>query len=303
MYHGVVRRPLAVGDWCFVSEADFRKQMEYLAQWFEVVALADLPEKLKKKNAKPLAAITFDDGYANNYEVAWPVLKKMGLPATIFLNTALVGGGDTVWFCRVNDALARTGRKEVEFEGERFAIGTAAEKSRAGERVQEILKTIPQERMTAACEGLIRALGDDPERAMDEGSPFRMLSAGQIAEMASGGLVEFGAHTRTHTIMAGISDRRLSEEIDGSIDEVEGLTGRPCRTFAYPNGRREDYDGRAVEILKMRGISAAVTTIGGPNDAATPSLELKRYGIGADMPWHDFKLEIHHVKSALRREG
>lgn len=300
MYHGVVWRPLALNDWCFVQEADFAAQMEYVARWFDVVPLAELGRQ-SFASRRPLAAITFDDGYMNNYETAWPILKRLWLPATIFLNTALVGGDDTVWFCRLNDALARTKQNSVTCEGEALALGSVEAREAAGERLQEILKALPQERMEAACAALIRSLGDDPRRPLEADSPFRMLEPDQIREMAAGGLVEFGAHTRTHAILRGLSAERLREEIEGSLDDVRKLTGKPCRTFAYPNGRACDYDARATDILRGRGVAAAVTTIGGPNGKTTDPLELRRYGIGAQMPWRDFKLEIHHVKSALRR--
>lgn len=309
MYHGVVRQPLAVKDWCFIDESEFQKQMEYISYWFDVVPLTELYTQSYEAR-RPPAAITFDDGYANNHEVAWPILKKMRLPATIFLNTALIGSDDTVWFCRINDALARTMKKEVKCGGEVLSIATAEQKQAAGERIQEILKENRKvnmdggcrcgDRRSQVCEELIRSLGDDPGRPIGNESPFRMLSPNQIVEMSADGLIDFGAHTRTHAILSRLSDEDLREEIEGSIDEVEGLTGKPCRTFAYPNGRAEDYDERAMKILRERGIAAAVTTIAGPNNKSTDPLEMRRYGIGADMPWRDFKLEIHHVKNALR---
>lgn len=300
MYHGVVWRPLALKDWCFIHEADFERQMQYLSRHFNVVPLAELSRQ-SFQSTRPAAAITFDDGYMNNYDTAWPILKRLYLPATIFLNTALVGGDDTVWFCRINDALAKTRAKEATCRGETLRIETVEQKEAANERIQEILKIVPQNRLHSACEELIRSLGDDPRRPVDPDSPYRMLEPDQIKEMAAGGLIDFGAHTRTHTILSGLADEQLREEIEGSIDDVAKLTGKPCRTFAYPNGRACDYDERAMKMLRERGIAAAVTTIAGPNDKSTDPLQLRRYGIGADMPWHDFLLEIHHVKSALRR--
>lgn len=300
MYHGIVRRPLDVADWCFVSEADFDKQMQYLAAHFDVVPLPELPNRLAgPASARPLAAITFDDGYANNHEIAWPILKRYNLPATIFLNTALIGTADTVWFCRVNDALARTSRRELEWKGRSISIATAEEKSAASDLLQDSLKQLKANELKIACDQLVLDLGGDPRRQVAADSPFRMLSPSQVQEMAYDGLVEFGAHTRTHTILAPLPDDEMKHEIIGSIDDVAHLSGKPCRMFAYPNGRAEDYDARAMNMLQDRGM-IAVTTIPGPNTSQTSPLELKRYGIGAAMPWSAFLLEIHHVKAALR---
>ena len=87
MYHGVVRKPLAVPDWCFISEQNFSRQMEYLHRNFKVVSLTQAAEDLRENRInEPTAVITFDDGYQNVCDVAYPLLSRLGLPATVFLS-------------------------------------------------------------------------------------------------------------------------------------------------------------------------------------------------------------------------
>jgi peptidoglycan/xylan/chitin deacetylase (PgdA/CDA1 family) len=133
-----------------------------------------------------------------------------------------------------------------------------------------------------------------------------MLTRNAIAEMVASGLIEFGAHTHQHAILSRLSEEERLNEIRQSVDAVYQLTGRPCRCFSYPNGRTEDYDLETIDHLKACGIQMAVTTTSGPNNGATPVMELRRYGIGADLPMAEFHLTVGHFYyrslQLLRRE-
>jgi peptidoglycan/xylan/chitin deacetylase (PgdA/CDA1 family) len=146
----------------------------------------------------------------------------------------------------------------------------------------------------ATVRSTILALGDDPDSSIEDGSAFRMLDKKAIGEMVASGLIEFGAHTHRHAILSQLSEEERFNEIRQSIDAVYELTGRPCKCFAYPNGREEDYNSETIKDLKACGIEIAVTAISGPNDEKTPVLELRRYGIGADLLMDQFQLTVHH---------
>jgi peptidoglycan/xylan/chitin deacetylase (PgdA/CDA1 family) len=147
---------------------------------------------------------------------------------------------------------------------------------------------------------IIKMLGEDPRRPMELDSPFRMLTAQAVREMSGSGLVEFGAHTHTHPILARLSTEECKNEIEVSIRRVEEITGRPCKVFAYPFGGREDYSQDAVDILRNLGIRAAVTTLSGPNDMNSSPLELLRYGAGAGEQMVLFQLKVHHLIHGVR---
>jgi peptidoglycan/xylan/chitin deacetylase (PgdA/CDA1 family) len=142
---------------------------------------------------------------------------------------------------------------------------------------------------------IIRELGDEPTCPIAVGSPFRMLNSKAITEMAASGLIEFGAHTHTHAILSQLSIDEQRNEIERSIKAIRELTGRSCQLFAYPNGGARDYDGESMKILEEYGVHASVTAINEPNDRMTPPMELRRYGIGADMSPAYFQLKAHHI--------
>lgn len=295
MYHAVVPSPLPVGDWCFLDEESFRRHAEYLGRHFEVVFLSEAVARLKAGALRrPTAALTFDDGFQNNRDVVLPILRERGLPATVFLTTGLVGSDDTVWYCRLNRALAETGRRWLDWGGERFDLSGPGPRARAGKALQARLKILAHPRLLAELLWIVRELREETEPPVEVGSPYRMLSGAAVAEMAASGVVEFGAHTHSHAILARLSPEERDGEIEASLAAVRELTGGPCRLFSYPNGQLEDYDPATIGALRERGVEAAVTSMAGANEETTPAMELRRYGIGAGVTMARFQLMVHH---------
>lgn len=304
MYHGIIKDPLTVNEWCFVEENFFRVQIAYLKKHFEIISLSEAVERMRGGGIKrPTAVITFDDGYQNNFDVAFPILLRERIPATIFLTTGLINTNDTVWYCRFNIALSQTRRLHMEWNGFKFDLSTLDLKAKASVAIQESLKKLGQSQLMTTLRNIILRLDGDPDCSIETDSPFRMLDKIAIAEMAGSELIEFGAHTHTHAILSQLSDKERYNEIRQSIGTVYELTGRPCRCFAYPNGRAEDYNMETIRDLETCGIQIAVTTISGPNNKMTPAMELRRYGVGADLPMAEFQLMVHHFISKVHRSS
>jgi peptidoglycan/xylan/chitin deacetylase (PgdA/CDA1 family) len=295
MYHAVIRTPLAVEDWCFVGERQFREQMQYLKRTCQVIPLRELPRAIKSQVRRPLVALTFDDGFQNNYGVALPILQQLGLPATVFLATDFIGSEDTPWFCRINEALSLTSLARLDWEGETYDLSNGPRRAEAHARFQVRLKNFPHPELLQKSAQLITALGDHPGKPIPPDSPYRMLAAGEVREMAGSGIIEFGAHTCSHAILSRLSPAERSREITASLAAVERLTGAPCTLFAYPNGRVTDYGPCDVAMLRDSQTNVAVTTVTGPNDRSVPALEMRRYMVGSGTSVGQFKLMTHHV--------
>jgi peptidoglycan/xylan/chitin deacetylase (PgdA/CDA1 family) len=293
-YHGIVRTPLEVSDWCFLEEEAFRNQIAYMKRHFDVIRLRDVVGRLREGSIRrPTVAITFDDGFRSVFEFAYPILVEANLPATVFLVPGLVGTRDTIWFCRLHRALSETRKTSLDWESWQFDLSSTSTKALASDALQKQLKALPHAVMISKLQTILRALGDDPARPVEIGSPYRILSQTEILNMSASGLVEFGAHTRSHAILKRLPTTTCRREIEDSISDVARMTGRPCSLFAYPNGQPRDYDARALATLTACGILGAVTTIAKGNDAQTPALELGRFGIGAGITSGEFRALVH----------
>lgn len=282
-YHGVLREELAVPDWCFITERDFERQISFLVRNYQIVHLDEIArlDSGARRRGKPLVAITFDDGFASNYELALPILSKYGAPATIFLATAFLDSEDTVWFARLHDAICHTSRPYIVHEGLRIKLATVADRALASATLQAFVKGLLPEASLNSCREAVEKLGSSWDSAIPEESPMRMLSRQQVRAMADTGLIRFGAHSATHVILSLLDDETLQAEIAQSIQDVAGSTGSACTMFAYPNGRLGDFDDRARNVLESHGVRIAVTSVEGRVVPGDDPLAYRRLGIGA----------------------
>lgn len=302
MYHGVVRHPLPVPDWCFVEEDQFAEEMHYLARRTRVLPLNTALQQMRDGTLdEPTVAITFDDGFQSVHDIAFTVLKELSLPSTVFLVTGFIDTSRTIWFCELIKMLSITDAQGMTWRGEQFDLRGRAAKAASSARLQSLLKNLHPDALQKELTRIQRILEVADETMEAVHAPFQMLDRKSIATLGESGLVEFGAHTESHTILTRVDHGRAAMEIENSVRSVSELAGAPCHLFAYPNGRREDYDRATIAALSRTGISSAVTTVLGPNTRGTPELELRRYGVGAGITLTRFKIEVHHIRAHIAR--
>jgi peptidoglycan/xylan/chitin deacetylase (PgdA/CDA1 family) len=257
----------------------FEREMAYLARRYKVVGLAELLDRLEGGRPEALLAVTFDDGYRDNFENAFPVLQKYGLPATIFLATGSVDSREPLWFERLAGALKRTERAYVELETDiprRFPTRTQAERLEANARLLQLLRGMSDGERAARLEEILAWLA-----APDCGRRGAMLTWDQARRM-SAGRIEFGGHTVSHGFLARLAPEQAAWEVAECKRRVERELQAPARFFAYPNGRREDFAEWNKRMLRAAGYRAALTTIWGLNYRSTDPMELRRGG-----PWEE----------------
>src|SRR5579862_6816454 len=249
MYHAVVREPLQVSDWCFLDESAFRKQIEYARRNFQVVPLSQAIAMLSQGSLEvPTLAITFDDGYQNNCDVAFPILAAHECPATIFLSTKFIDSDLLPWFGRLNLALTLTASQSLEWEGSTLKLSSPAQKASASVALHKSLKKRHPYLIDGLVSEICQKLGVDAERRFSEGSPYHMLRSSSIRAMSQSGLIDFGAHTHSHSILSRLLPGEQESEITTSVRLVKEFTGAGCTLFAYPNGSRQDYDDASIRV-------------------------------------------------------
>ena len=295
MYHAVLDAPLSVPDWCFMTSDSFRAQMEHLARSGRIVPLNRALNRAPWTAPTPAIAVTFDDGFRNNLDVALPILTRFEIPATVFLPTAFVDNREWLWFCRVNSAVTASKRTSCDWQDERYDLSSIAHRSDASARMQARLKTYPQPELLRQLSTLCASLGEEEERPVDEWSPYATLDSRSIRQMMDTGLMDFGAHSHSHAILSLLDPDSRTQEITQSISRVGDICGRRCSLFAYPNGRRQDYDVHSIAVLREREIDAAFTAIGGTNDESTARMELRRVGVGAETSLDEFQSTLREL--------
>jgi peptidoglycan/xylan/chitin deacetylase (PgdA/CDA1 family) len=254
-YHRILesRDPLLNAD---PDIKTFRWQMELLADCFNVLPLYDAVIALRTQRMPPRAVcITFDDGYRSTHDLALPILRELNLPASVFVTTGYLGGGsmwnDTIIETVRNLHSARLDLREVGLGT--YSLETAADRQHTIEDLTARSKYLPPDaRFNLACK--LEALVSD----VVEHGP--MLTTEMVRALANHG-IEIGGHTISHPILTCIEDEKAKQEIVGCKEQLEAITGKAVRLFAYPNGKEGvDFNERHVAMAKEAGYLAAFTT-------------------------------------------
>lgn len=293
-YHLIVEENPYLPDWCCLPVFRFAEQMSYLAHHFEVLPLAQGVESLyrQERRERPIAVITFDDGFYNNYSQAFPILQALQLPATIFLTTGLVNGDDTLWFCKLNKALSKTMRNSFVWCDNLYETSSIEAKTQTFRRLQKELKKLPHQILENEVAHILLELSSDWDGVAVNSTIYRMLDSNAIEDMLASGLIDFGAHTRDHVILSRVTPKEQQKQIYGSIDDVKALTGRSQIPFAYPNGSATDYSDFTIREIKRAGANYGVTMVPGLSTRKTNPHELKRVGVGGDWEMGVFRFAV-----------
>ncbi|WP_439817425.1 polysaccharide deacetylase family protein [Zavarzinia sp. CC-PAN008] len=227
-----------------------------------VVPLSEVVGRLSGSGGRGLfACFTFDDGYADNFEHAFPVFQRHGAPFAVYLTTGLLDGSILPWWALLEAAVGRAARLSLDLDGPEgrwtrsFALADDAARRAAFGEIAGRLNPAPVGVLRQAFEQLVAQV---PEAVAAARTP--MLSQAQIAEMRHSGLVEFGAHTVHHVRLGRQTDAVARSEMQASLRHVEALVGRPVDHFAYPYGNAGSYGTREVGLAAQMGFRTAVTT-------------------------------------------
>ncbi len=289
-YHRVTDKK---DDWSLpaISPYVFNKQMQYLKKWSQVLPLSQLVALLSKESQelykKRYAAITFDDGYKDNYQFAYPILKKYKLPATIFLTAGYIGKDELFWWDKVSYVLHRSKELSITVPGWE-PINLNRDNNRNGliRHIIERMKTLDE---SDKIELLKKILSEAKVEIPSKVSKDIILNWHETREMAKNG-IEFGAHGCSHSILTNLPLSDVEEEVSLSKEIIENELNRKVYSFAYPNG---NYNENILNIMKSNGFHCAVTT---ENGFVTPkSNPFKLPRIGASNDYNIFKILLSGV--------
>jgi peptidoglycan/xylan/chitin deacetylase (PgdA/CDA1 family) len=274
MYHRVLPAPDALtGD---IDAATFDAHMRALRAYFNVLPLDEAVDRLADGRLPGrAAAVTFDDGYADNLHVALPILRKHGVHATFFIASGFLDGG-RMFNDTVIEAVRRLERPVLDLPAAGLAgvpVGSIEEKRASLGRVLTAVKYLePAQRAEAAAQIAHAAGAPLPDNLM--------MTSGELKALAATGM-GIGGHTVHHPILTRIPLAQARDEIEANRDALQALCGRRITLFAYPNGvPGQDYGAEHVALARQAGYRAAVSTSWGASSSASDIFQLARF-----TPW------------------
>lgn len=292
-YHKVQRRPVGVWGEHVLAAEEFEQHIAWLAREYQPVPLSLLVEGLRGNSLLPprTVALTFDDGYRNNLAVAAPILRRHGVPATLFVATGLVGTNQWMWAYELEHLFAR------------YPLGRIAECARhpvlahlcalgLDKRVTmmacvEYLKLAPMEELHEVL-GRLRS-----RLPVEQDEENRFLSWDEVRRLRDAYGFELGAHTETHPILHHLAPEEVDRELRACRDTLERELGTRPTLFAYPNG------DTTPEVTEQVGryFTAAFTTCSSACSPSLPLLELPRIAAPERVSELAHLLTLQHLQT------
>ena len=268
----IFHRVLAAPDPVFPDEVDavrFDAMLGWVKSWFQVLPLDEAVRRLQDRSLPRRAAVlSFDDGYADNHELALPLLLRHGLPCSFFIATDFLDGG-RMWNDSLIEAVRRSPLPSLDLRDLRGHDGqpvrqmgchpltTDEERRAALGTLIPLCKYLPPEPRRA----LVEAIAARAEAVLPEDL---MMSSAQLRALRAAGM-QVGAHTASHPILASLSANEAADEIERGKARLEQILDERVTLFAYPNGKPQvDYlPERDPGLVRELGFEAAVSTAWG----------------------------------------
>lgn len=285
IYHRVLDEPDDMRPW-EIDKKTFSWQMELIAKYFNVMAFGEAIERMNNDTLPPRAmCITFDDGYADNYTNALPILLKNKLSAIFFIASGYLNGG-RMW----NDSVIESLRAMQAIELDLTEIGLDTYDINSPQKKASVAIEIIQK--IKHLEPNIRSQYTDYIVALENNKlpDNLMMSTQQLIKLHGSGM-EIGGHTVTHPILAALELDAVKQEVYDNKIALEKMLNTKLRYFAFPNGKPlQDYLIEQIQVIKNCGYVAAVSTLPGISTAQNDRWQLARF-----TPW-----DKHPIKFMLR---
>jgi peptidoglycan/xylan/chitin deacetylase (PgdA/CDA1 family) len=255
MYHGIDTKGTNPYNQRHTGVKDFEKHIIFLKKKCNIISVKDYFEEKFIKN-KINVAITFDDGYLNNYTNAFPILEKYKVPATFYCTGLNKTEDDILWADFLNIASTLTD-KELEIEGEIFIKKKSVyTSSRTGKNIYETVKNVkPDYSFKQSIYDSLSFLTFKNDSKYDE--YWKLMSDEQIKEISNSNYVTIGSHGFYHNNLGNISTENAKKEIEDSVNYLQNLTQKTIDSIAFPDG---SYNKHVLDICEQYGLKYQMTT-------------------------------------------
>ena len=278
-YHSILEKPEeftnVIGLGIIHSAAAFKRQMELIAHKFNPISLSDISMFLRGEKLLPprAVAVTFDDGYVDNFQVAEPILRHYGVPASFYLTVNLIGTGGAPWFNKLRHAFYATHMAQW-WDGSQFwNLSTPQHRERALQVGFAMCSSMPENNREETIKSIENCLAVE---TFIPKSPL-MMDWEQARKLQAAGHI-VGSHTLSHPNLAHVEDSdMLHRELVESKRTIEDELGIRVDHFSYPHpALHPQWTGTTRAATRNAGYKTAVTTDPGPVISGSNALSLRR---------------------------
>ncbi len=254
----------------------FEVQLRYLKSNCDVIRLGDIADVLRQGSRRRAVLITFDDGYLDNYEAAFPVLKQMQLPAVIFLATGFLDHRTVAWWDEIVWLVNHTNVSAIECPAE-WKIANLDLSALGREKVINCLlqytKTLTLQERSRFLDVLGTRLRTGRAPANDSTAPW--MTWDMVREMSAAG-IEFGGHTVNHPILSMCKLEEQRDEIEQSKIRIEAELGETISAFSYPDGQPCSFQADTARLVHEAGYQWGFSHYSGFSTHSSDPFDLQR---------------------------
>lgn len=275
---------------------DLRRHLFYLRQHYRIMHIETALQELdiwhtkgrqRSKDRRTPLALTFDDGYRDNYTHAFALACQWHIPLSIYLIPGYIESGAYFWWLEGERLVQRAQVHLAHIEGRTYHLDIAEERTALTRFIDTRVRYARSVRerecfLSSLYETLAVGLSPLEEQEM----AALPLTWEQVLAMEKSGWVSFGAHTMHHPILACLADpQELQHEVEACRDLLELRLGHPIRSFAYPIGQRQHIGNDVLQAVQQAGYQWAVTTCYGRNTSRSHPLLLHRIEVDVSQHW------------------
>lgn len=302
-YHRVdapEHRPYLAPNVLSATPSEFTEQMRFIGQNYNVIPVDQVIAAIERGQKLPPRAVllTFDDGYRDFRETAWPILKSMDLPAVLFVSTVYLNDTAQVyWWDALYQIVTGTTAREIVVDGlEPFNLADKTSKLDAYNRLRRHLTGMGISQR-ASCIAALQNSTEIVPRRWDS-----LLDWDDVHKMSTEGLV-VAPHTHTHAMMARLTVDQMWSESTISREQIRKHLGKDYPVFCYPNGRPGTFDLATRRVLRDNGYTVAFTSLWGVNVLGqTHPLEMRRISVGRPLTLDQLRYQLtgHYLRQRQR---
>lgn len=260
---------------------DFDQQIRYLKKNFDVIGLDGLDDLLVRRGRQRAVMVTFDDGYLDNYELAFPVLRAQNAPGVFFVTTGFLDDRPLAWWDEIAWMVNRSPRSSLELKSwlAQPVTWVNGHRESAIGRLLKTFKGLPTKETKQFLDDIAAETGSG--RAPRSAADGLWMNWDHVREMVRGGM-SIGSHTVTHPVLSRVDDGQLHVELAESKRRLEQELAITIDSISYPVGQPDSFTPRCWEVAEQLGYKWAFSYYGGFIPELANRFDLKRTAIELD---------------------
>ncbi len=275
-----------------IDKKKFIKQMKFLKKNYNMISIDDIYHHIKNKIpfSKKDVAISFDDGFKNNFTIAAPILNKLKIPAIFYLCPRSINKNEMFWVDQIETCIDKCKKSKIEITYlglGNFNLDNVKKKIFIIKKIKKICKNLNIHKKNKLIKILKKKTSVEPN--IKSSKNYEVANWKIIKKISKNNLFTLGGHSLSHDILTKMNTRELNYNIVKTIEIIKNKTGVNVEHFSYPEGK---FDNNVIKYLKKNNIKSAPIATGFKNTHNTNLYKIKRVMVGFEkmkFPFSSFK--------------